>query len=82
MKLEHGIYVMMPVKCIGKMCKNCPNLHVDTSVLEITTSDVNDWEKYYETDLHCRGLNRCLRIYNMMEDDYQKYGGDKDDERS
>ena len=74
MKLDHGIYVSMPVKCIGKMCKECPNLHVDTSVSE-TISAKDDFEKHYETDLRCRGLNRCLRIYNMMEDDYEKYGG-------
>lgn len=82
MKLEHGIYVSMAVKCIGKMCESCPNLHVDTSVSELTSADADGFEKHYETYLQCRGLQRCLRLYNMMEDDYHKYGVLNDDKRT
>ena len=59
--MDNGIYVCMPVKCIGKICKNCPNLHIDTSVF----NDIESGD--FEIDLKCRGLNRCLRIYNMIE---------------
>lgn len=71
MKLEHGIYVAMSVKCIGKLCQNCPNLEVDTSIFETYVDGV----PVYETDLQCKNLHRCLQLYNMMEDDYKKYGG-------
>ncbi len=64
MKLDNPIYVMMPVKCIGKICKDCPNLNIDTDVSEIYANG----DKHYETDLRCRGVSRCLRIYNMMEE--------------
>lgn len=74
MKLEHGIYVNMAVKCIGKMCANCPNLRVNTDVSELISASADSFEKHYETDLQCENLQRCLRIYNMMEDDYHKYG--------
>ena len=63
--MDNPIYVMMPVKCIGKLCKNCPNLNIDTDVSELFA----DGESVgYELDLRCRGVNRCLRIRQMMED--------------
>ena len=49
---DGGIYVMMPVKCIGKMCADCPYLSVET----------------YMNLLYCRGLERCLKIKKLMDD--------------
>lgn len=79
MKMEHGIYVNMAVKCIGKMCKDCPNLQVDTDVSELISASADCFEKHYETNLQCKNLQRCLLLYNMMEDDYRKYGVLNDD---
>lgn len=70
MKLERGIYVNMAVKCIGKLCKDCPNLEVDTSIFETMVNGAS----IYEADLQCKNLPKCLLLYNMMEDDYKKYG--------
>ena len=62
-------YVMMPVKCMGKMCANCPNLHIDTTVHQLFA----DGESVgYQTDLKCRGVERCERISRMMEEEYDK----------
>ena len=65
--MDNPIYVMMPVLCIGKVCKNCPNLKVDTEVSELASASDN-WETRYETNLRCRGVNRCMRIKQMMEE--------------
>jgi len=69
MSKEHWQYVMMPVMCIGKICKDCPNLHIDTSVSEMRPGFD---EPIYETDLRCRGLSRCMRLYKMMEEEHDK----------
>ena len=63
---NHGQYIMMPIKCVGKFCKNCPNLKVDSSVTEYTG---NGEVIGTEVDLKCRSLHRCLRIKKMMEED-------------
>ena len=68
--MDHGIYIMMPVKCIGKMCQNCPNLKVDSKVSEYYGNTETETNVMIgsEVNLYCRSINRCLRIYNMMED--------------
>ena len=71
----NGVYIMMPVKCIGKMCKNCPNLKVDSSVTEYTAAEELGWRTGHEVDLKCRGVDRCLRIAEMMEEANEKSSG-------
>ena len=73
--MNNGTYVMMPVMCIGKMCKNCPNLNVDTSVSELFA---NGESVGCETELKCRGLQRCLKLQAMME----KYWENEHDKRT
>lgn len=63
---DNGQWIMMAVKCIGKQCINCPYLEVDTVVCDI--SDV-EHGKQYVVDLHCRSMNRCIRIKKMMEEE-------------
>ena len=61
---ENGIYVMMPVKCIGKACAECPYLYVDTNQL----TNYDNGNVAYSVHLRCRGLNRCLRIQQVLSD--------------
>ena len=68
---NNPIYVMMPVKCFGKMCEKCPNLQLSVSVSQFSSGS-DDWETKYETDIQCINTNRCLLISQMMEDEYDK----------
>lgn len=78
---KDGIYVMMPVRCIGKICKDCPNLNIDNN-----TSDTFAGGEYVgtENDLYCRGVKRCSRIKEMVESNIEKQFDEriKDDERT
>ena len=61
---KDGIYVMMPVRCIGKICRDCPNLNIDNDVQELYGSG-----ELVQTvcNLYCRGVKRCTRIKEMVE---------------
>jgi len=77
-----GVWVMMPVRCIGKICKECPNLNIDNN----TTSMYADGAYVgNENDLYCRGVKRCSRIKEMVEKDIEKQFDErinKDDKRT
>ena len=68
--MDNPIYVMMPVLCVGKLCKNCPNLNIDTDVSQLSSAS-DDWHTTYETSLRCRGVTRCMRIKQMMEEEHE-----------
>lgn len=59
-------YVMMPVMCMGKLCNNCPNLHIDTTVHQLFA---DGGSVGYQIDLKCRSVERCDRIRQMMEEE-------------
>lgn len=63
-KRLNPVYVMMPVKCIGKMCRNCEYLRIDTDV-EISDDNENIQT---EIDLICRNADMCLRLQQMMNE--------------
>ena len=65
--MDRGVYVMMPVKCLGKLCKSCPYLKIDTQVSELFA---NGECAGYETNLQCRSIGRCLKIHRMVEEQY------------
>ena len=67
--MKDGTYIMMSVRCIGNVCKNCRNLSVDSDVKEL----YGDGELVStEVELHCRGVSRCMRIKKMIESDIEK----------
>ena len=76
-----GVWVMMPVRSIGKICKNCPNLNIDNNVTELFGGGERVGT---ECDLYCRGVRRCSRIKEMVEKDIEKQFDEriKDDERT
>ena len=61
---ENGIYVMMPVKCIGKACAECPYLYVNTDQL----TNYDNGNVAYSVLLRCRSLDKCLRIQQVLSD--------------
>lgn len=61
--MDRGIYVNMPVMCLGKECDRCPDMDV---VTEKTAMYLND-EPIYNISLKCSGLDRCLKISKMLE---------------
>lgn len=73
--MDNPIYVMMPVLCVGKMCKNCPNIKVDTDLSEFVVNN----DRTFEANLRCRSVNKCLRIKQMMEEYYDKHTKRTDD---
>ena len=60
---------MMAVRCIGKGCKNCPELDIET--ISFDYSNLEERERY-EVDLKCRHVSRCERIREMMEKEGEK----------
>ena len=61
---KDGVFVMMPVRCIGDICKNCPNLNIDNDVQQIYG---NGEIVATECNLYCRGVRRCTRIKEMID---------------
>ena len=61
--MDNGIYVNMPVLCLGKECDKCPDLDVNA---EKTCLCMNE-EELWDIRLECRKLKRCLRIKEMLE---------------
>lgn len=59
-----GNYVMMPVKVICKECKTCVNLEIETEKNELIGMDGN---RICETDIRCRNLEQCMRIYSTVK---------------
>ena len=59
-----GQFVMMPVRCMGKICRYCKWLKIDTEVMDLTDSDGKD---SYEINLRCRSVGRCAMIRETLE---------------
>jgi len=60
-----AVWVMMPVRCLGKMCSDCEYLRIDTEVgLE---KDAKGRYKSY-TNLRCHNVDKCMKLKQMMEE--------------
>jgi hypothetical protein len=63
--------VMMPVRCIGELCKTCPELEtsVDTTYMY---SDGGEFRFGYVNVIYCTKYRRCEKIQKNIEQNMKK----------
>ena len=60
--------VSMPVKCLGEICVNCPELEIAVNTLSLSSFD----KEISCNELRCVHLDRCRGIYSMVKGDWEE----------